>query len=252
MLARSRGIKGRHKGQRGFILGAGSSITQQDLSALAGEVVLAVSNTFVHPLYGAIQPKYHLVPPMLASHGAIYDESRFVDWLQAMEAATGSAEMVFHIGDRAMIERHQLFRNRTIHWVDYFPWGGTKLAEIDPAHIPSIWSVSELAITLALYLDFQEIYLLGIDHDWFNGILVYFFDHTTQHRLKPSQDKLGHIDAEMQMRRHADIFKKYKALNALRRNIYNANSNKKTYVDTFPLVDFDSLFQDHPAPRSPS
>ena len=107
--------------------------------------------------------------------------------------------------------------------------------------------MSELAITVALYQGFSKIYLIGIDHDWFNGPLIYFFDHEKDHSLKPNQDKLVNkfgVDAEFQMRRHADIFKKYKYLYSKNKNIFNANADPDHYLDVFPKVDFASLFND--------
>ena len=49
LLEQNKQIFDRHKGERCFILGAGSSIAKQDLKKLAGEFVLSVSNTFVLP-----------------------------------------------------------------------------------------------------------------------------------------------------------------------------------------------------------
>jgi len=44
------------------------------------------------------------------------------------------------------------------------------------------------------------------------------------------------------MRRHAYIFKKYKFLSSMKKNVYNANANPRHYLDVFPKVDYDSLF----------
>ena len=103
-------ILNRHQGERCFILGAGSSIAQQDLKKLVGECVISVSNTFVHPDFSRIKPRYHVLPPLLKSHGRFQSEENFVGWLRAMEVATGDADMFMHIGDRWMIERNGLFK----------------------------------------------------------------------------------------------------------------------------------------------
>jgi hypothetical protein len=121
-------------------------------------------------------------------------------------------------------------------------WDGIFDAPINLMCVPPIWSVSELALTVALYLGFDKIYLVGIDHDWFNGVLVYFYDHTKEHVLRPDQTDLSFADSEFQMRRHADIFKKYKYFFSMKQNIYNANANPRHYLDVFPKVEFDSLF----------
>lgn len=243
LLLENVALSGRHRGERCFILGAGPSIKEQDLTKLAGEVVISVSNTFVHPDYALIQPKYHVVPPIMASHGKNQPVGDFVNWLKAMEQGTGTAEMFFHIGDRTLIEEYQLFGNRTIHWLGYAEsWDGRFGLPLDLKAIPPVGSVSEVAISVALYLGFDQIYLLGFDHDWFNGVFNYFYDHKTEHACKPDESYIPEVDSEYQMRRHADIFRKYKYLYSLKKNIYNANANSNSYVDLFPKVDFDSLF----------
>jgi len=240
LLAKSDQIRDRHKGERCFILGAGSSIKEQDLKKLAGEKVISVSNTFVHPDYPIFRPLYH-VCPSITGH-TMNSEKKYVEWLREMEEKTPGVEMFFHIRDRAMIVANGLFRERIIHWVEYCTWNGSPDTKLDLSQVPIVWSVSELAITVALFMGFEKIYLLGFDHDWFNGPLVYFYDEKTEHIMKPSKEKLAFADSEFQMRRHAEIFKKYKYLYGLKKNIYNANANPKTYVDVFPKVDYDSLF----------
>jgi hypothetical protein len=48
------------------------------------------------------------------------------------------------------------------------------------------------------------------------------------------------------MRRHADIFRKYKYLYRFRKNIYNANADGAHYLDVFPKVEFECLFDSPP------
>jgi len=251
LLKKNEELKDRHAGSRCFILGGGSSVKSQDISKLEGEFVISVSNTFVHPVYSLIKPRYHVLPPLLKSHGLLHSEEKFVGWLREMEIATGVAEMFMHIGDREMVERNGLFKNRIIHWVEYTGgWDEDFDVPIDLASVPPIWSVSELALTVAVYLGFDKIYLVGIDHDWFNGPLVYFYDHKVQHAMKPTEKQLEFADSEFQMRRHAYIFKKYKYLNSIKGNIYNANANPRHYLDVFPKVDYDAVFTNTARPES--
>ena len=249
LLKQSRTLKNKHTGSSCFVLGSGSSLKSQDIKKLKFENVISVSNSFVHPDFSIIKPRYHAVPPLIGSHGELYSEKQFVKWLKVMEAKTGQAEMFFYIGDRQMIESNNLFQNRIVHWVDYTLYTNSSRS-ITLDKIYQINTVSELAITIALYLGFDKIYLLGIDHDWFNGPLVYFYDYKKNHELSPNQDKLSIVDSEFQMRRHADIFKRYKYLFSIKKNIYNANSNSKNYIDVFPKVDYNLLFNKSGITRS--
>lgn len=245
LLEQNKQIFDRHKGERCFILGAGSSIAKQDLKKLAGEYIISVSNTYVHPDYPIIKPQYHVLPHILVGHSTIHSQEKFVEWLREMEPKTLNAEMFFHIGDKVMIDSNGLFTNRIIHWNEYCHWDETCNFSLDLAKVPAIGSVSEFAITVALYLGFDKIYLLGFDHDWFNGPQVYFYD-AMSHALKTTRQDLAFADAEFQMRRHANIFKKYKCLYRMKENIYNANANPNHYLDVFPKVDYDTLFIDVP------
>jgi hypothetical protein len=159
--------------------------------------------------------------------------------------------MFMHIGDRGKIERNGLFKNRIIHWVEYLvAWYEDFDSPINLMSVPPIWSDSELALTVAVYLGFDRIYLVGIDHDWFNGVLVYFYDHTKGHALCPDQSDLSFADSEFQMRRHACIFKKYKYLYSMKKNIFNANVHhylitwmflpKFILIPCFDWIDSDS------------
>lgn len=241
LLAKNDELRDRHRGERCFILGAGSSIKKQDLKKLKGETVISVSNAFVHPDYPLFRPKYHVLPSVFGH--TMYETDKYIKWLKEMEEKTFDAEMFFHYGDRSPIEKNGLFRARTVHWVEYAPWDGSFDTPLDLSKVPFILSVSELAITVALFMGFEKIYLLGFDHDWFNGPLVYFYDEKKEHAMQPDKSKIAFADSEFQMRRHAEIFKKYKYLYGLRKNIYNANADPESYVDVFPKVEYDSLFQ---------
>lgn len=241
-LQKSQELKGRHIGQRCFVLGAGSSIREQNLKKLQGEFVISVSNSYVHEDFYLLRPQYHVLPHLLYGHGNLHEKEKFVLWLKEMHEKIFDADLIMHIGDKAMIDEYQLFKGRNIYWNDYIGWDQTLSPEIDLARVPAIWSVSELAITVALYLGFEKIYLLGFDHDWFNGLFTYFYDHKTQHVMQPDEKKLHYVDSEFQMRRHADIFKKYKHLQSIKQNIFNANANPRHYLDVFPKVNFDDLF----------
>lgn len=238
----NRGVEGRHRGERCFILGAGPSVKVQDLTKLKGEYVISVSNTFVHADYPLFRPSYHVLPHILKGHGSLSGEDEFACWLKEMEEKTFDAELFLHVGDRLLVDKYNLFNGRVIHWNEYVSWDGSCPGKIDLTKVPSIWSVSEYALTVAIYLGFDEIYLIGFDHDWFNGVFNYFYDEKKEHALRPEAKKIPHVDSEFQMRRHADIFKKYKCLKKINSNIFNVNSTPNHYLDVFEKVDYDSLF----------
>lgn len=233
--------------KRCFIVGTGSSIKNQDLTLLKDEIVIGVSGLFNHNNIDIINPKYYVNPPILNSHSKYYDKEKFRLYLNDMDIALkDDTIMFFDIRDRSFISDNNLFINKKINWINYTFWDKSNISNIYLDSMPAIWSVSESAIQVALYLGFDKIYLLGFDHDWFNGLFNYSFDTKKARKHfdeteKEVVEKHG-VDSEFQMIRHAQIFNKYKKLFAMKENIYNANADQNSYVDAFPKVKYEELF----------
>ncbi len=239
-------LKNKHTGQRCFILGTGPSIAKQDLTLLKDEVVIGVSGLFNHKDIDIIQPDYYVLAPVFSYHLKYNKKETYIHWLQSMDKVlSDTVIMILHIGDKEYIDTHNIFSNKKIYWNNYSLWDGANINKIELSNLPDIYSVSETALSVGLYLGFEKIYMLGFDHDWFDGLHVYFdtekYNKYFEISGEESAKKFG-FDAEFQMRRHAYIFSKYKKLYNFKNNIYNANRNLKSYVDTFPKVKFEELF----------
>jgi len=237
--------KSKYLGRNCFIIAAGSSIKSQDLSKLAGQINITVSNAFVHPEIEDICPTYHVLPNVFRSHAKYYGDDKFVSWLEEMDQRLPDTTiMVLHILDKAIIRKHDIFSNRDVFWYGTARWDEGSISRINPVCIPNIWSVSEAALCMAIYLGFDEINLLGFDHDWFNGLMVYFYDKS-EHKVGIDEKKVTFADSEFQMRRHAYIFKKYKSLYAFHGRIFNCNSNENSYVDVFPKRSYEETINSY-------
>jgi len=239
-------FKNKHLKDRCFIIGTGPSIKEQDLTLLKDEIVIGVSGLFQHKDIKIINPLYYVLPPVFRGHGKLYDEKNFISWLQNMDKALNDTTiMILDISDKKYVDKYQIFQNKEIIWKNYLPWNiEQNIDNIEILSMPGIWSVSESAIQSALYLGFKKIYILGFDHTWFDDI----WDHFTDNYMKDfNQEKLNAckewVDSEHEMIRHAKIFNKYKKLYALKKNIYNANADQNSYVDAFPKVKYEGLFE---------
>lgn len=242
-------LKNRERGKRCFIIGTGSSIKEQNLTLLKDEIVIGVGGLFMHNDIAIFNPKYYVLSPVFEYHKQYSDENSYVNWLSAMEQTLDKNTIYFLSDlDKPYLEKYSLFKDKKIVFKTYVPHTEEdKITDINLTKFPNIWSVSESAIQIALYLGFEEIFLLGFDHDWFNGAFVHFngeeyLKYSSSNLKKDIIIKYG-IDSELQMRRHAFIFNKYKKLYSLKQNIYNANYNKNSYVDTFPKIEYKKLFK---------
>ena len=240
-------LKNIHIDKRCFIVGTGPSIKDQDLTLLKDEIVIGVSGLFNHKDIDIIQPNYYVLAPVFAYHLKYNKEETYINWLKSMDnTLSNEVTMIIHIGDKQYIEKHKIFVNKEIYWDAYAPWDGEHIRELNLSKIPDINSVSESALYIALYLGCKKNYVLGFDHNWFEGLHLYFdtekYNKHFEITGKASVEKFG-FDSEFQMLRHAKMFNKYKKLYAKKQNIYNANAFENSYVDTFPKVKFEDLFK---------
>lgn len=233
-IHKSERFRGCESGKDVYIIGSGPSVASQDLSMLFGQDIISLSNTYLHPDFSKLKPKYHVLAPFTYNtwEGASEQQTEYVKDMQMhMPKET---TLVMHIGDFKFINSSNFFSGNNIIWYEHVPWErNIPISKIELKRLPSIWSISETAITVSIFLGYDRINLLGIDHDWFNATVVHFFDEE-KNKLKPG-NFYNYVDSEFQMVRHAAIFNKYKMLKKLHGNIYNLNSCKNTYLDVFPL-----------------
>ena len=235
-----------------FYSWTGASTNRQDLTLLKDEITIAIAGFFTHKDIDIIKPKYYVVYSVFRLHGIYLTEPNAINWLRAMDETLDDSTIMFmEADDKPYLDKYNIFRNKQIYWYQMEYYDGDKITHIDLQRLQHVTSISELAISIALALDFDKIYLLGFDHNWFEKTDTYYFDDERyQKYFGTNRNKIAEkfgIDSLHWLQVHSKIFYKYKQLQSLKHNIYNANSNQDTYVDTFPKVPFESLFnkQDH-------
>ena len=236
-----------HRGERCFILACGPSIKQQNLTLLEGEICIAVSNFFVHQHYDIIRPRYHCVPDVLGGHKDVVEEYA-VKWFREMEEGTGQSVMFLSAGDKEWIERHSLFRNKEMAYL-YFGgrWDDIERTGIDLTRsVPGVQSVSVMALAVALYMGFKDIYLLGCDHDWvlhYNTSVHFYVEDESILATRPGYDEWKE-DLGATFESVARLWRRYRSIQglAIDRDIDIFNATGGGLLDVFPRVRYDSLF----------
>lgn len=163
-------LGGRHAGRRAFVVGNGPSLSHTDLGLLANEVSF-VSNAFwKHPMLSVWQPTYYSMVDPIYFDGSTEMETFFTELRGKVHAATFFVPVYVHgpLPSVDLIEgRGWLPQNR----VYYVAMGGA-LEEDTPAELdatllmPTVRTVAQFSIMMALYMGCSPIYLLGLDHDW--------------------------------------------------------------------------------------
>ena len=153
-----------HNGERCFILGSGHSILKQDLTKLRDEIVITQNHFHAHPDIDVIQPQYHCVVPMYQPPEYNND---WIRWFESMEDKL-PIHTIFFLGlnSKELVEENELFVNRR----SYINHGLNPMFMRRPAIditriITGIPTVITQCLTVALYMGFDKIYLLGFDLD---------------------------------------------------------------------------------------
>jgi hypothetical protein len=255
LVKKNRELENSHATDRCFILGSAPSINLLDLKPLKNEIIFALNNFFVHPDFSEImsgeKKKYFLTAPLHPPQ----TREEWTNWVVAMSKdMPENANMVFGLNSSPVniwqiIEKNKLFARQN----KYFYYAGKNFEPEDQfdnrfidlcSRIWTAGAVSVYALTVAIYMGFKEIYLLGIDHD--------HFLYTNPDKMRMYKDGIhqkNEIERTSGNNFHVKVFKgiyrsfsQYKMLgDNFHGKIFNASP--KGILNLFPRVAYDELFK---------
>lgn len=228
-----RAFKGKHRGQRCFIIGNGPSLRAEDLDKLKGEVCFA--SNMIYKIYDKTEwrPTYYcnsdgrILTKMMA-------DQQFWD--------NGAQISFFQIRCRDLFKPIKLDKILFYNLVE--PKNIQKPAKFSKdisKVVYDTYTVTYIMMQIAYYMGFRKIYLLGIDHNYANTV-----DLSGNYRSKKIKDHFysgGNADdpiaaqvERMELGYHAaKRFARFRNF-----QIYNATRGGK--LEIFDRVDFNSLF----------
>ena len=242
----NKSLRNRHAGERCFILCNGPSVKQQDLKQLRGEIVLSVSNGYRHPDFLDIQPKYHFVPQI--TYSALPLEAT-INWFKEMHNSIGDAELFLSWQQWSLVNKNKLFNSRKVNYLCMgkreFSSNG-QLPELGGV-VSSVQSVPIMALMTALYMGFDRIYLIGVEHDWFvKKEYKYFFDGQVKgikdYGVNPEGKTLTTLWDDLPTL--INLWRQYRSIKyiAKKQGVTIYNATKGGMLDEFERVDFDLLW----------
>lgn len=254
LVAKNIELKDIHKGKRCFILGSGPSIKKENLKPLKNEIVFALNNFYVHEDFAEIMsgdvPKYYMTAPTHPPQS----EDEWKRWFEDMEShMPKSTNMLFGLNSydgniKYIFEKYGIFKEHNINWyfagVDYKQETFNNNAMDITNPIYSGEAVSIYSLILAIYMGFDEIYLLGMDHDYFlyedeSQMRMY---EKAVHQQNEFERTFGDTFYIKEFLRQYNIFLKYKAFaDHSTSKIFNASNGG--ILKVFPKVKFESLFE---------
>ena len=248
VLHANRALLNRHHGERCFILCNGPSVKQQDIRPLRDEVVFSVSSGYLHPDYADIQPRYHCVPQL--SYGKVTPDLA-VKWFREMDERLGGAELFLDQQEWPLVQERGLFPRREVRYVcmgrNYFPRAPVDIENL-AGILPRVQTVPILAIMISIYMGFREIYLIGVDHDWFvKKEYIYSFEPSTLKGLDIGVGLNGELETSLwdELPAVSKVWEQYRSVKKMASlqgtNIYNATFGGM--LDEFERVSLRSVLQ---------
>jgi hypothetical protein len=164
ILKRNNQFKNLHQGQRCFILGSGNSINGQDLTQLAGEIVMTQNHFHAHEQIKIINPTYHVNVPKYQPKE--YDNDWRI-WLTSMDTRLPKKTVIFFgKNTKYLVDEMGLFQMRAYYMKHGYTSAVVKRPPIDITYsIMAVPTVLTQCLAIAIYMGFKEIYLLGFDLD---------------------------------------------------------------------------------------
>ena len=245
--------KDKHKGERVFILASGPSINTQDLTLLKNEYCIAVSQFFLHPQIDEIRPQYHCFAPQ---HYPFNDDTNKIifdnfknNYKYPVKVFVGTSNYEFSYYN---FLKKNLEYNIDASFIDY-----SKSSQLNENNFMNedIWDITKkpfqvrtvvyVAIQVAYYLGFKEIYLLGVDHDYLTELNSNRDGHHFYKEEKSFEDKAVQLFfTEKWFEEYYLRWKEYRLMKELLTTkgvkIYNATNGGM--LDVFKRVAYEDLF----------
>jgi len=157
-------LKDKYNNERIFILGSGSSILLYDLKALSNEYVMTQNSFHMHNDISDINPNFHCVVPYYQTDK---EHSIWVDYINDMKVRMADSLFIWGLNTKALIDKyHEDISAKSYYVRTKYDLLTLKKAKVNISKtIMNIPTVLTQCLSVAIYLGFKEIYLLGFDLD---------------------------------------------------------------------------------------
>ena len=257
ILCYNKSFKKMYMGRRCFILGNGPSLNLYDLSVLKNEVVFCVNEFVRYNELEKIVPDYYLLA-----------DPKFFDLDEN------------NVGDKELLDKfHYFFSGHTstrvftpldaIHSIEKYGWleqacffkqgKASTLSNFRMIAftrvIPEMQAVVQYAILLAVYMGFNEIYLIGTDQTNILGNIKAYIDNEEaseyafeldEKQKKWKNQKLTYYSLTQTLKGYARIFELYELLGFFcwENQIKLYNCSPTTLIQGIPKYDFHNIVFD--------
>ncbi len=249
LVAENRHLHNRHLGERCFILGTSPSIAEQDLAPLANEHTIAVNFFYHHPQAALVRPATWVIQDKRLWRGGwptrlIPPDTTYpAGMIDAITACSPDTRFFLHGDGRNDPALTRALGARPAHWL-----AGRSLfyrqfrGPASPDGPGARGNVMQTALTIAAFLGFSEVYLLGISLDGLIrdvlGQPVHFYDAPSTPAPRPSHSlEFDHLLTGYMIRGWRGLADHYRRLG----HPTVVNLTPDGFLDMFPRQTLDSV-----------
>lgn len=228
LLNRNAELRNKYLGQRVYILGNGPSLNNFDLNTIHGHEVITMNHFELHPQKDNFKIVAHCI-------GEPYSSNTWEDPISMLNGV--KADTYWFNADAV-----EFFTKQDSYDVRYYLSGLRATAQTlsgdDLTGVALQYqSTAQMAINVALFLGFKDIYLLGFDHDWLvtRGHSPHFYEE----RDGVDKADLSQFSYIEMIRISLNLFEIYVKLRqiAKKRDARIWNLSKPSYLDVFPTLE---------------
>lgn len=262
ILSKNLELKNKYTGQRCFLIGAGPSIADTDLARLNREYTFVVNEFEKNKQYRSLTPKFHII-----AETNYFNDGAPEYWLGRFKKKDRDipteTTVILGLGAKPTIEKYNLFKQHRIYYVGTQGiFTGNLPFNIDlDRYLPYPKNSILMCLMAAVWMGFDEIYLLGCEHSFLAQPLgqnkSLSFSHSYGNEMSESEKadkevlkkyitlKEMNSNYEMNMANTLQLFRNYRLFyaKALKTRpslkIYNATPN--SFLDVFPIINFEDI-----------
>jgi hypothetical protein len=241
-------FKNSHEKQRCFILGNGPSLKNENLLLLQGECVFTVNQIARHEDFESINPTYHFwADPSFFQDNDTKEDEELISTMKNTNLGENKPICFFPVEQLDFIRKHNIEKDIK---VCFFKSGlifhdSFKKAIDYTKFVPGFGTVVQWCITMAVYMGFREIYLLGCDNTGlmctFNSALKrnnneYYGYEITENEQRRMEKLLDVNKLEAYVQSYLNTLKDYRRLYlyCARLGIKLINCSSETVIDSIP------------------
>lgn len=165
-LRKNKQFHNQYKGQRCFVIGNGPSLKSVDLSSLANEYTFTVNQISRNPHFKELKTNFHFITDTVFFQ---IDENNSEDLelmntIKKINTENNRPTVFFPVLVMEFAKKHGLDKDFDLHFLAEGLYFLDNIKIDYSKYVPGFCTVVQFCITMAIYMGFSEIYLLGCDN----------------------------------------------------------------------------------------